>query len=94
MNLNLYSFKLFIYFLQLVQRFSTRSVRSLRDITYRNRFRDVGLVLLKFIRLREYLIYLYKLFNEKAGMKGSRHPGLAGPHKGSPISYFRGESTK
>ena len=52
-----------------VQRFSTRSVRSLRYLLYPNRLRDLGLVTLKFHRLREDLISLYKNFNGKAGMK-------------------------
>ena len=52
-----------------VQRFTTRSVRSLRHLPYPNRLRDLGLVTLKFHRLREDLVSLYKVFNGKAGMK-------------------------
>ena len=61
-----------------VQRFTTRSVRSLRHLQYPDRLRNLGFVTLKFRRLREDLISLYKTFNGKAGMNealgiGDRH---------------------
>ena len=43
-----------------VQRFATHSVHSIRHLPYLNRLRDLGLVPLKFRRLREDLIRLYK----------------------------------
>ena len=44
-------------------------MHSPRRLSYPGRLRDLGLVTLKFRRLREDLISLYKIFNGKAGMK-------------------------
>ena len=44
-----------------VQRFATRSVHSLRHLPYPDRLRDLGLVTLKFLIVREDLISLYKI---------------------------------
>ena len=52
-----------------VQRFATRSVHSLRRRPYPDRLKDLGFVSLKFHRLHEDMISLYKIFNEKVGMK-------------------------
>ena len=38
-------------------------------LTYPNRLRDLGLVTLKFRKLREDMVSLYQVFNGKAGMK-------------------------
>ena len=55
--------------IETVQRFATRSLHSLRHLPYPDILRDLGLVTLKFRRLRQDLVSLYKVFNGKAGMK-------------------------